>query len=363
MSKKNVLVDFLKDYLDRSLRLRFDICTCSDCRDRMIGLLFQRVPPVFADTDDPAYKSIERAAAKDNIHRVFEATNRVIEEVSQSGAHSGDTDKEKAFDNLIEKIKEARGIDFSSYHRGILKRRLALRLDATNSDSYVKYLKVLAADPNEYDRLFDELTINVSEFFRDVEMWGKLKNIIGRLAADKKGRAEPVTIWSAACSGGEEPYSIAMTTKMLGLCGAQVKILATDVDKQAIKAAMAGVYKTEQLSKVVSRVRNLMGCDIGDYFSPCGQGRCINPDIKIMVDFQWHDLVTSEYPVSIDIILCRNVFIYFTKGLQERVLDRFYRSLSSSGYLVIGKSETLAPEARVVFRDVDLENKIFQKRD
>lgn len=355
MGQKNVLEDILKDYLDRTLSLRFDICKCERCESSMMAYLLSRFPPEFGDPESPNYKELERELIKKYLKEIFLEVARAIDEVNKNLPHPVEENREAALDNLLEKIKEDRGVDFSQYHRGILKRRIALRLVANRIKSYSAYLTKLKENPHEYEKLFGVLTINVSEFFRDSSVWEALKPVLHSLIDEKNRRHDDLKLWSAGCATGEEAYSLAITVKQVNTAGVPVKIYATDIDKDSLGQAKTGLYPP-------LKIKGLDKTLIEPYFVSDRLHYSIGEDIKGMVDFFYHDLTSFPYNFGdLDVILCRNVFIYFSKALQERILDQFYRALNVGGYLVIGKTETLVPGAKLVFREINMDERIYQK--
>ncbi len=352
--KKNILEGLLKYFLDRHLNLKFDICTCEKCKKAMLSYLVNKFPPVYADDASPSYQEIERELIKKYSKEIFGAINEAIEKVSKNLPHPSDYDREREFDNLLNKIKQDRGVDFSLYHRGILKRRIALRVSATKSKSYSEYLHVLATDPKEYEKLFEVLTINVSEFFRDYSVWISIERLLKELIASYKDKGVSLNLWSAGCAKGEEAYSLAIMMREINKEGVPFKIYATDIDRDCLKEAEEGTYD-------YIRTKNVKREFLEKYFVIKGDKYYIKPIIKKMVEFRYLDLIGSPYLEDVDIITCRNVFIYFTKALQEQIVDKFYRSLKEGGYLIIGKSETLVFEARLIFKEIDMHNRIYQK--
>jgi len=352
---KNILEGILRDFLERSLSLRFDIFTCRKCRMAMMDYLLSKFPPEYVDPHSPNYREIEKKVIQKYLKKIFEEISKAIDLVDENLPHPREEDKEEAFDNLISKIKEDRGVDFSQYHREILKRRIALRLVANKIKSYTEYLTKLTHDPHEYEKLFSVLTINVSEFFRDPMAWDEIRVILEGIIKENTAREESVRLWSAGCATGEEAYSLAILVHQItGSSITPVKIFATDIDRNSLKQARLGVYQSLKFKNVDKKlVERYFLFDRGNY--------TIKDEIKNMVEFSYLDFTSSHYIEDVDMILCRNVFIYFTKPLQERIMDHFYRSLKTGGYLIIGKTETLVPGAKLIFKEVNMEERIYQK--
>ena len=351
---KNAWEDILSLFLEKALSLRFDICTCELCQKRMMELLLKQFSPFYIEEGSSNFEEIKKRLVKENSKKLFIEIEKVIEEVSKNLPHSTWEDKEKEFDMLLKKIKDDRGIDFSRYHRRILKRRIALRLVAHRLSSYTEYLKILAQDPSEYSELFEVLTINVSEFFRDIEVWGSLKKILERIIERNNLENTPIVMWSAGCAEGEEPYSLSILMQEIDRIKTSLIIYATDIDEKALEEARLAGYNSDVLKNVDEEI-------LKKYFE-FSQGKYyLKEEAKRPVKFKYLDLTSSETIKNVDLIICRNVFIYFTKPLQEQILNKFYYSLKEEGYLVMGKTEILPKEAKVIFREVDAENRIYQK--
>lgn len=279
-------------------------------------------------------------------------------------ARLGDTAPAEVFrgnlDKLVNKINEERGIDLSQYRRPYLERRLAARLRVLELHSYRQYADLLDQDPSEYDSLMNTLTINVTEFFRDKVVWDSLRtNVLKPLiAAKREGRNRTIRIWSAGCATGEEPYSLAML--MLDLLGDDAKkfllsITATDLDPRALEIARRGVYDSAKLRRIPPgyQVRFLRVLD-REHFE-------ILPAVRDHVRFSEFNLFDEPPLRVVDLIVCRNVFIYFDRDQQARVLENFQASLARGGYLVLGRSEKLSPEAASALEAVDGRERIYRR--
>ncbi len=252
-------------------------------------------------------------------------------------------------------VKRLKGIDITGYKDDFLMRRVRARMLAlgiTSIESYIRYLK---NNPSEIDKLLDALSINVSEFFRDPWVWDKVRKILEQLIRSKS----IVRIWSAGCSRGEEPYTISIIVhEILGSVNGfkKVTIYATDIDKEAIKEAMEGVYSLSALKNVPKHL-------LYKYFEKIDLTKYkVKDSVKSIVKFRQHDLIKDPPLLFMDIVFCRNVLIYFNKELQSKVIRKFYKSLNSRGYLVLGISEYLPEDLRGLFEVYDLRSRIFRKR-
>lgn len=241
--------------------------------------------------------------------------------------------------DLLEKVRQHTGIDFSQYKSPTIMRRLHRRMVATGVKSLLDYGYFLDSRPEEYQHLVASFLINVTEFFRDQSLFNFLRervipDMISRARADGDGKE--LRIWSAGCATGEEPYSIAiLLAEALGAETIQfnIRIFATDVDADAIAYARRGQYPVASFAKVSDDLR-------AHYFTPTEHGYEVAKSIRNMVIFGEHDLGQRAPFPRMDMVVCRNVLIYFATELQTRILKAFAFSLRDSGYLVLGAAET-----------------------
>lgn len=260
---------------------------------------------------------------------------------------------------LQKRVFQERGLDLSQYREKCLKRRINLRLRATGANTYPEYLAVLRREPSEYDRLFDVLTINVTNFFRDKAVYRVIKEtVIPELVSSKERQKKKlIRIWSAGCASGEEPYSMAILFhQVLGkrIGNYLISIYATDIDKKVLEKAKRAEYEDDNVSKVDENI-------LSRYFNH-DLKYSLKEEIKQMVKFRHDDLISGKPLTHLDIIICRNVFIYFTKGLQAKLIDKYYEGLNQDGYLIIGMTESLPGESARLFRPVSIRERIYKKK-
>lgn len=357
---KNIIEDIALSHLDSALTLRYDICTCSICKNDMLAFVLSQIPAHYVTTEQGALHTIIQQYRVEYQAEIARAILKAIDLVSKNPRHKLKENHNQTFQLLLDKIQSDRGLDFHHYHQALLKRRVALRLKANKINSYSDYLLLLMNTPEEYENLFATLCINVSEFFRDPEVWNMLKPLARGIILEKKNEPAPsIRIWSAGCANGEEPYSLAIVLKE-ALAGEHanfpVKITGTDVDPSCLKFAQKGIYPKTGLKNLPKELLN-------KYFIPEGDGEFkIKDEIKQLVNFSYLDLTSPELAKNTDLILCRNVFIYFDRNLQEQLLMKFYNSLNPKGYLLLGKSETLIREAREIFQEIDLDVRLFRRK-
>jgi chemotaxis methyl-accepting protein methylase len=258
---------------------------------------------------------------------------------------------------LADRILEDTGFDIRQYKDRPLKRRLAVRLRNCKLQSYREYADLLRADPQEYPRLFDALTINVTKFYRNPETYQAVADRVLPKITDGWDQKAPLQFWSAGCSSGEEPYSLAVMwiefKRKRGLTG-QAQVHATDIDRLCLEKAQAGAYEWGSLDE--------MPRDLVDrHFSKDGAIYSISTEARKLVKFQRAELLEPAPFRQVDMILCRNVLIYFNRASQEIVFKHFLQSLKPGGFLVLGKVETMIGQAKESFAAFDTKERIYQR--
>lgn len=253
---------------------------------------------------------------------------------------------------------EQRGLDCRAFRPSYIVRRLAGRLRVTGCDSYFSYHRYLERHPQEYPLLLKALTVNVTEFFRDEGVFKELEtNIFPTLIAGsaERGRSS-IRIWSAGCASGEEVFSVAM---IMAQCLAEAavnlscSIYGTDVDESSVEKGRAALYPIGGLATIPNRYRKFVVRAGPSEFS-------FTPEIHRMVRFKKMDLFTDKPIKPAEVILCRNVMIYFNRQQQKQLVEWFYRSMVPRGYLIIGKSEKLQYD-RHILAPINTGCRIYQK--
>ena len=244
--------------------------------------------------------------------------------------------------SFLEELRDQSGVDFTSYKQATIERRLQRRMAVTGQPNLADYIRHVHANPDEGRRLINSFLVKVTEFFRDPELYTYLQEqVLPELIQEAKDRDSDLRIWSAGCATGEEAYSLAMiTADVLGenSSGVNVRIFATDLDGDAVAFARHGIYPARSLANLPPGLLHRHFTEHGDDFE-------VRKSLRSMVVFGEHDLAQRAPFPRIDLILCRNVLIYFTPVLQRRALQLFAFSLRTGGYLVLGKSETTNPLA------------------
>ena len=243
----------------------------------------------------------------------------------------------ESIDVILQNIFRSRGFDFRDYKMSNLQRRISRRMDVLGIPSLADYAEYLETDQDEYKALFNSILVNTTQFFRDPEAWEFIsENILPEILE----KADEIRIWSAGCASGEEPYSLAITlAEILGdnLSRRAFRIYATDVDETALKFARSGTYTLDQLGGIPEDVRN-------KYFTRHDDVYTIARNIRDLMIFSRHDLVLDPPLPRIDLLICRNVLIYFNRALQSRIIPKLHYALSGNGYLWLGKAETLVTD-------------------
>lgn len=222
-------------------------------------------------------------------------------------------------------------IDLNAYKEKQMKRRIDTLITKNKITSYNDYVALIKKDKEKFEQFVSFLTINVSEFYRNPEQWNLLDRDVFPELIKRFGKN--LKIWSAACSTGDEPYSLVMAlSKFLPLN--QIKIIATDIDKQILDKARMGLYNEKSLAGVPAEMKK-------KYFTQVGTSYKISDEIKARVEFKQHDLLKDPYPTGCHLIVCRNVLIYFTEEAKEDIYKKFNQALVKDGILFIGSTEQI----------------------
>ena len=233
-------------------------------------------------------------------------------------------------------------INLNAYKEKQMKRRIDTLISKHRIVGYENYVQLLKTDKAKFEEFVNYLTINVSEFYRNPSQWDVMdRDVIPELIR-KFGKS--LKIWSAACSTGDEPYSLVMAlSRHLPLN--QIKIFATDLDKQVIEKAKIGLYTEKSIASVPADLKK-------KYFTKVGPSWQISNEIKSRVEFKEHNLLKDTYPTAYHIIVCRNVLIYFTEEAKDEVFVKFQQSLAKGGILFIGSTEQI-----INYKEIGLERK------
>jgi len=242
-------------------------------------------------------------------------------------------------------------IDLSSYKEAQMKRRIDSFISKQDVKSYEEFITLIRKEKGIYEDFIAYLTINVSEFYRNPTQWKTLeKHVIPGLMKDF---GKPLKIWSAACSTGDEPYSLAMVlSDFLPLN--QIQIMATDLDVEVLSKAKEGVYSDRSLKGLPERYRK-------KYLVEDGPGKVrVSNELKSCITFKQHNLLKDPYPKGMHMIVCRNVMIYFTEEAKDIIYQKFSDSLQKKGVLFVGSTEQIIGSSKYGFQST---HSFFYQKD
>nr|WP_320118540.1 protein-glutamate O-methyltransferase CheR [uncultured Marinifilum sp.] len=259
---------------------------------------------------------------------------------------------------LLEAIYQQYSYDFRNYSKAHIKRRLMHRMAIGSFSSISQMQEKLLREKNFFIDLLEDLSINVTEMFRDPDFYKSFReNVIPTL------KTHPfIKVWHAGCSTGEEVYSLAILLHEEGLLD-RCQIYATDFNRKVLEVAKSGIYNTQDLDKFEQNYIKSGGKkNLSDYYTLKYGSIKLDQNLSKRVVFADHNLVTDHVFAEVNLILCRNVLIYFNKDLQNKVINLFYDSLLHSGYLCLGTKESLKfTQYDKLFSDTDSKQKIFKK--
>ena len=247
------------------------------------------------------------------------------------------------YEYFIKEVEKLTQIDLSAYKQNQMKRRIDALIAKHKIDGYEPYVRVLKTDKVKFDEFVDYITINVSEFYRNPEQWKFLsEKVFPELVKDF---GQTLKIWSAACSTGDEPYSLVMALSDFVPLN-RIQILATDINSQVIEKAKIGLYAEKSISSVPENKKK-------EFFTKNGNFYQISDSVKKCVTFKEHNLLKDPYPTGMHLIVCRNVLIYFTEEAKDEVFEKYYRSLADNGVLFIGSTEQILRYKEMGYRRMD----------
>jgi chemotaxis protein methyltransferase CheR len=269
--------------------------------------------------------------------------------------------EEEFVTQVMRHLFRSRGIDLSGYSQSFVLRCIKRRISRSHSADHSGYIKVLTHSDDETNELLNTLSINVTEFFRDRMAWEAfVKSVLKPMVKYKMDGGGLLRMWSAGCATGQETYTMAM-------CVANaledikpdeqpmVTVLGTDISQRALTKAKAGIYTHDEMKSVPERMAS-------KYFVQRGQTFEISNAVAKRVRFVRENLLDKPSLKYFDVIVCRNVMIYFSRKMHETVANHLYDALRQGGYLVLGKTETLLGAPRDSFDVIDLENRILKKK-
>lgn len=234
------------------------------------------------------------------------------------------------FNTFCEEIHRLTGLDLRRYRSQQIERRMGAMLARYQVSDWDEYLRLLQEDPARREEFVEWVTIGMSEFFRNPDRFGELREVYLPTLIRAAG-AGGVQAWSAGCADGPEPYSLAILLEEIDAPGFH-RVLATDVDRQGLRAAEAGIFGEGAMQQVGPEIRNR-------HFRPRGESWEVVPAVRRRVTFRYHDLLSDIYPQGFHLVACRNVVIYFEDGTKRAVLERLAHALTPGGILFLGATE------------------------
>jgi len=264
-----------------------------------------------------------------------------------------------AFAALKELFVREKGFDLEAYKERCILRRIYLKVRSKGHSDLGAYYRFLRRHPEELELLFQYLTINVTEFFRNPSAFQYLERTIFPRVMAENAVNGTLEVWSAGCSSGEEPYSLAISllrARRRHRMKARVHVLATDIDGAILDKARRGIYSRESL-------KNLDKEDIGEFFSEAEEGFSPSSEVRECVTFCASDILRDRPDSMHSVIVCRNVLIYFSRENQEKVITGFSSNLLEGGFLMLGKAETLIGKNRLYFESISPTERIYRLRE
>ncbi|NLY19412.1 MAG: protein-glutamate O-methyltransferase CheR [Clostridiaceae bacterium] len=243
------------------------------------------------------------------------------------------------YNEFVEAFYLQSGIDLKLYKEKQMKRRLTSLAEKHGFKSFMSFFHAMMEDRRLYDIFVNYMTINVSEFYRNPGQWKLLEDVIIPMLRSAKKDFADIKIWSSACSTGDEPYTLVMIlNKFVPLD--KIKILASDIDLAAIEKAKQGVYHERSIKDLPLEFKN-------KYFSKVNENTYkISEDVISCVEFRQINLLADDYPKENDLIICRNVLIYFTEEAKYMVYKKFNLVLAQDGILFLGNTEQIISSAK-----------------
>lgn len=363
---KNQAIDvFFNSLAEVHLDLAYGVLLSGNGSDGTIGLkaIKKHGGITFAQDIEASNKEMPQNAINAGVVDYVLSPSQIVQKLielskakDQIGEENNPND-EVVFQEIIKILRHHSGVDFTYYKQTTIRRRIARRMALSKIVNLRDYLKVLQGDKLAPEDLFNDLLIPVTEFFRDTKIFQIMREKVFPLLTNRITEGNAIRIWIAGCSTGEEAYTLAIALhEFLGenLEGKEIQIFASDISEVAIAKARIGFYRKSQM-------RNVSETILTKYFTANTNGYKIKRQIRDLCIFAVHNFLTDPPFAKMDLITCRNVFIYMDSFLQKKSLTTFHYALKENGFLLLGKSETAVPAAEL-FQPFEKAGKIYTRK-
>ncbi len=259
------------------------------------------------------------------------------------------------YQQIVTILRDQQNFQLEGYKVLCIKRRLASRIRSVGYSDPVAYVELLRQDSREQEQLLTALSIHVSQFFRNESVFKVLeKTIVPELLDFSRRNKSKFRIWSVGCANGEEPYSLALICQALQRRGDLLSIVGTDLSPEALTRAKRGIFPPERVQCVSDEMLDGFFCKINQQYQ-------LNEQVRGQVQFFRHDILSDQAFYRANLILCRNLLIYFSREQQQMIMETLADALLPGGYLVLGRAETMALACRKLFVCVDPAERIYRR--
>jgi len=363
---KNQAIDiFFNSLAEVHLDLAYGVLLSGNGSDGTIGLgaIKKHGGITFAQDIDALYTEMPQNAINAGVVDYVMTPLKIVEKLIKISklkhiiSEEHDSDNEALFQEINKVLHQQSGVDFTYYKQTTIRRRIARRMTLSKIVNLRDYLKVLRGDKLAVEGLFNDILIPVTEFFRDSKIFQTIREKVFPIITSKVSQGNTIRIWIAGCSTGEEAYTLAIALhEFLGenLQAKEIQIFASDISEVAIAKARIGFYRKSQMANVSENI-------LLRYFTSNTNGYTIKRQIRDLCVFAVHNFLNDPPFAKMDLITCRNVFIYMDSFLQKRALTTFHYALKENGFLLLGKSETAVPAAEL-FQSFDKKGKIYIRK-
>ncbi|MCD0465150.1 CheR family methyltransferase [Flavobacterium sp. ENC] len=363
---KNKAIDvFFTSLAEVHLDLAYGVLLSGSGSDGTIGLraIKKHGGVTFAQDADALYNEMPQNAINAGVVDYVLTPPKIVgkliklSKLKESIREENDSNDEVVFQEIIKILHQQSGVDFTYYKQTTIRRRIARRMALNKIVNLRDYLKVLRGDKMASEDLFNDMLIPVTEFFRDTKIFQIIREKVFPIITSRVPEGNTIRVWIAGCSTGEEAYTLAIALhEFLGenLQGKEIQIFASDISEVAIAKARIGFYRKSQM-------RNVSETTLSKYFTSNTTGYTIKRQIRDLCIFAVHNFLNDPPFAKMDLITCRNVFIYMDSFLQKKSLTTFHYALKENGFLLLGKSETAVPAAEL-FQPFDKTGKIYIRK-